>query len=111
MSSKHSRRAAPFFPCNQNVVLSLHHECTHARNHRRGLFRDKKTLGEETDMQRQVIEYAGLPVGIAIPEDNKLRFIAVKFHVIDLDNRRFSSIRDLTVAIRDHLAGPQAVAA
>jgi hypothetical protein len=62
-------------------------------------------------MQRQVIEHAGLPVGIAISEDNKLRFIAVKFQVIDLDNRRYPNLHDLTLAISDHLAQPQTVAA
>ncbi|KJF74603.1 hypothetical protein [Agrobacterium arsenijevicii] len=62
-------------------------------------------------MQRQTIEYQGLPVGIAVPNDDKLRFIAVKFHVIDLDNRHFSSVTELTSAIRDHLSGGQALAA
>jgi hypothetical protein len=62
-------------------------------------------------MQRQVIEHGGIPVGIAVPHDQKLRFIAVKFHVIDLDNRQFSSVGELKAAIRDHLAGPTALAA
>ena len=56
-------------------------------------------------MQRQVIEYDGLPVGIAVPHNEKLRFVAVKFHVIDLDNRQFSSVFELKAAIRDHLSG------
>lgn len=62
-------------------------------------------------MQRQVIEHDGLPVGIAIPQNEKLRFIAVKFHVIELDNRQFSSVRELKAAIRDHVAGPLSLAA
>ncbi|TKV70679.1 hypothetical protein [Rhizobium sp. AU243] len=62
-------------------------------------------------MQRQTIEYQGLPVGIAIPNNNKLRFIAVKFHVIDLDNRQFSSVAELKSAIRAHLHGEQVLAA
>ncbi|EMS95667.1 hypothetical protein H009_21546 [Agrobacterium tumefaciens str. Cherry 2E-2-2] len=62
-------------------------------------------------MQRQTIEYQGLPVGIVVPAEDKLRFIAVKFHVIDLDNRRFSSVAELTSAIRAHLDGEQALAA
>lgn len=62
-------------------------------------------------MQRQTIEYQGLPVGIAVPNDDKLRFIAVKFHVIDLDNRQFSSVAELTSAIRAHMGGQQALAA
>ncbi|MGV1988006.1 hypothetical protein ACQZ5N_15400 [Agrobacterium sp. 22-221-1] len=62
-------------------------------------------------MQRQTIEYQGLPVGIAVPNEDKLRFIAVKFHVIDLDNRQFSSVAELTSAIRAYLDGQQALAA
>lgn len=62
-------------------------------------------------MQRQVIEYGGIPVGIAIPNNDKLRFIAVKFHVIDLDNQHFSSVGELKAAIRDHLNTPSSMAA
>lgn len=54
-------------------------------------------------MQKQVIEYAGVPVGIVIPDQNQLRFIAVKYHVIDLDNQRFQSVTDVQRAIRAHL--------
>ena len=36
-------------------------------------------------MQRQVVEYAGVPVGILVPDSDRLKFIAVKFHVHDLD--------------------------
>lgn len=54
-------------------------------------------------MQRQVIEHDGLPVGIAIPDDGKLRFIAVKFHVIDLDERRFGTVGEIKAEIRRHL--------
>ncbi len=62
-------------------------------------------------MQKQVIEFGGLPVGIAVPDQGELRFIAVKFHVIGLDERRFPSISELKRAIRDHLRSGQAVAA
>lgn len=61
-------------------------------------------------MQRQVIEYNGLPVGIAVPDKGDLRFIAVKFHVIDLDDRRYSSLGELRAAIRDHVAGARVAA-
>lgn len=54
-------------------------------------------------MSKQVIEHAGLPVGIAIHQNDDYRFIAVKFHVIDLDERRFSSLTELKDAIRQHL--------
>ncbi|MBD8688126.1 MULTISPECIES: hypothetical protein [unclassified Rhizobium] len=50
-------------------------------------------------MQRQVIEFAGEPVGIVVPDENRLKFIAVKFHVHDLDDQRFDSADDVRVAI------------
>lgn len=55
-------------------------------------------------MQKQVIEYGGEPVGIVVPDDNRLKFIAVKFHVIDLDEQRFGSADEVKLAIHDHLA-------
>jgi hypothetical protein len=64
-----------------------------------------------TDMQRQVIEFGGLPVGIAVPDGSDLRFIAVKFHVIELDGTRFATAGEIKTAIRDHLRMAQARAA
>lgn len=55
-------------------------------------------------MNRQVIEHAGVPVGIAVQQEDVYRFIAVKFHVIDLDEQRFTNLVDLRAAIRDHVA-------
>ena len=52
-------------------------------------------------MKKQVIEYAGVPVGIVIPDEDRLKFIAVKFHVIDLDEQRFNSADEVRLAIRD----------
>ncbi len=52
-------------------------------------------------MQKQVIEFAGEPVGIVVPDDNRLKFIAVKFHVHDLDEQRFDSADDVRIAIRN----------
>ncbi|QCI96897.1 hypothetical protein [Agrobacterium larrymoorei] len=52
-------------------------------------------------MQKQVIEFAGEPVGIVVPDNNRLKFIAVKFHVHDLDEQRFDSAEDVRVAIRN----------
>jgi hypothetical protein len=66
---------------------------------------------EETTMQKQVIEHDGIPVGIAVPHEDMLRFIAVKFHVIDLDERRYRSVGELKQAIRDHLNMPQQLVA
>lgn len=62
-------------------------------------------------MQKQVIEYGGLPVGIVVPQDDTLRFIAVKFHVIDLDNQHFRSVDELRTAIGNHMAQTAAIAA
>jgi hypothetical protein len=52
-------------------------------------------------MQKQVIEFAGEPVGIVIPDEDRLKFIAVKYHVIDLDEQRFSSADEVRLAIRE----------
>lgn len=52
-------------------------------------------------MKKQVIEYAGVPVGIVIPDDNRLKFIAVKYHVHALDEQRFDSADDVKIAIRN----------
>lgn len=32
-------------------------------------------------MKKQVIEYAGIPVGITIPDGDRVKFIAVKYPV------------------------------
>lgn len=55
-------------------------------------------------MQKQVIEYAGVPVGIVVPDRDKFKFIAVKYHVIDLDEQRFGSPDDVKLAIRELLS-------
>jgi hypothetical protein len=52
-------------------------------------------------MQKQVIEFGGEPVGIVVPDQDRLKFIAVKFHVIDLDEKRFDTPDDVRLAIRD----------
>ncbi|MDO1584819.1 hypothetical protein [Rhizobium oryzicola] len=54
-------------------------------------------------MQKQVIEFGGEPVGIVVPDNDRLKFIAVKFHVIDLDEQRFSSADEVRLAIRNHV--------
>jgi hypothetical protein len=62
-------------------------------------------------MQKQVIEFAGQPVGIVVPDEGMLKFIAVKFHVHDLDNHRFASPADVVRAIgkmmREKNASPE----
>jgi hypothetical protein len=52
-------------------------------------------------MQKQVIEFGGEPVGIVVPDQDRLKFIAVKFHVIDLDEQRFDTPDDVRLAIRN----------
>lgn len=54
-------------------------------------------------MQKQVVEYAGVPVGILVPFADSLKFMAVKFQVIDLDGRSFRSMRDAQSAIGAHM--------
>jgi hypothetical protein len=54
-------------------------------------------------MQKQVVEYAGVPVGILVPRDNSLTFLAVKYHVIGLDGQRFSSLADARIAVQSHV--------
>lgn len=55
----------------------------------------------ESAMHKQVIEFGGEPVGIVIPDDDRLKFIAVKYHVIDLDEQRFDSPDAVRLAIRN----------
>lgn len=59
-------------------------------------------------MKKQVIEYAGVPVGIVVPDNDRLKFIAVKYHVHDLDEHHFSTPDEVRLAIRDLLANRQA---
>lgn len=54
-------------------------------------------------MKKQVIEYAGVPVGITVPDGDRLKFIAVKFPVIDLDGSLYASVGELQTAIHDHM--------
>jgi hypothetical protein len=62
-------------------------------------------------MQKHVVEYAGIPVGILVPFEDSLKFVAVKFHVMGLDGQRFHSLVDVRRAIQAHLAGSGAAAA
>lgn len=53
-------------------------------------------------MQKQVVEYAGVPVGILVPFADSLKFMAVKFSVMGLDGRSFRSMHDAQSAIVAH---------
>jgi hypothetical protein len=61
-------------------------------------------------MKKEVVEFAGIPVGIVVPDTDMLRFIAVKFHVIDLDNQRFKTVAAVKQAISAHLGMGKAMA-
>ncbi|WP_064696936.1 hypothetical protein [Rhizobium aegyptiacum] len=55
-------------------------------------------------MQKQAVVFNGQEVGIAVPVENRLKFIAVRFNVIDLDNRLFDMVIEIRRAIKEHLA-------
>ena len=63
-------------------------------------------------MQKQAVVFNGQEVGIAVPVESRLKFIAVRFSVIDLDNRLFDTVTEIRRAIVAHLAndGGQTVA-
>lgn len=54
-------------------------------------------------MKKQMVEFAGQPVGIVIPENGRLKFVAVKFHVHGLDGRLYETMEELRLAIRSHV--------
>ncbi len=54
-------------------------------------------------MEKRVIEYAGVPVGISVPDGDRVKFIAVKFPVIELDGGTYRNIVELQLAIHDHM--------
>jgi len=62
-------------------------------------------------MEKHLIQFGGMPVGIAVPDNGKMKFIAVKYHVMDLDNIRFASLADLRRALFDLLSGARRHAA
>lgn len=59
-------------------------------------------------MQKQVIEIGGEAVGVVVPDEDRLKFVAVKYSVWDLDSQRFSSADEVRVAIRRLLNDPAA---
>ena len=52
---------------------------------------------------KQVVEYQGIPVGVLIPREGSFAFMAVKFDVIALDGRSFSSATEAYEAVRIHV--------
>ena len=61
-------------------------------------------------MEKRVVEYAGVPVGITVPDGDKLKFIAVKFAVIELDGIVYQTLGELRRAIRDHMSSGNSLA-
>lgn len=55
-------------------------------------------------MSKQVIEYGGEAVGVVVPDEGRFKFLAVKYHVWDLDAQRFRSADEARAAIRHLLA-------
>ncbi|MDF8353187.1 hypothetical protein [Ensifer adhaerens] len=55
-------------------------------------------------MSKQVIEFGGEAVGVVVPDEDRLKFLAVKYHVWDLDAKRFGSADEARAAIRQLLA-------
>ncbi|MBP1861992.1 hypothetical protein J2Z75_005523 [Rhizobium herbae] len=62
-------------------------------------------------MMKQVVEYQGIPVGVLIPRDGCLAFMAVKYDVMELDGRSFSSAAEAREAVRAHVTQRVALAA
>lgn len=62
-------------------------------------------------MQKQVIEIGGEAVGVVVPDKDRLRFVAVKYSVWDLDSQHFSSADEARAAIRRFLSDPAALSA
>lgn len=53
-----------------------------------------------------VIEVAGKAVAVAAPAGDKVRFVAVKYDVWDLDGEMFGSVAEAERAAASHMAAP-----
>ena len=54
---------------------------------------------------KQVIEINGEAVGVVVPDAGTLKFVAVKYHVWELDAQRFASADAARHAVLAHLGG------
>lgn len=52
-----------------------------------------------------VIEVAGKAVAVAAPAGDRVRFVAVKYDVWDLDGELYGSVAEAELAAARHLAG------
>ncbi len=55
-------------------------------------------------MKKQVIEFGGEAVGVVVPDEDHLKFMAVKYEVWDLEAQRFRSADEARAAIRRLMA-------
>ena len=60
---------------------------------------------------KQVIDYQGVPVGVLLPREGFLAFMAVKFDVIELDGKHFSSAAEAREAVKAHFSRRELTAA
>ena len=60
---------------------------------------------------RHTLEYDGIPVGVLLPRDDALVFLAVKFDVIELDGCCFASLAEAREAVRNHVSRRELAAA
>ncbi|WP_438750329.1 hypothetical protein [Pararhizobium sp. O133] len=56
-------------------------------------------------MNKQVIEFGGEAVGVVVPDAGGMKFVAVKYHVWDLDSRYFRSADEARTAVRQLMTG------
>ena len=64
-----------------------------------------KARQERFPTSKQVIEFGGEAVGVVVPDAGRLKFVAVKYHVWDLDSRHFRSADEARAAVRQLIAG------
>jgi hypothetical protein len=69
---------------------------------------DHITPPAQAESRKHVIAFNGEPVGVVVPDGGTLKFVAVKYHVWDLDARRFASLEAANHAVVAHLAGRRA---
>lgn len=98
-------------PSQSRLVLAVVDECDAPGV--RICFTDNQESGpiRKKNMHKQVVEYAGVPVGILVPRDDSLTFLAVKYNVIGLDGKRFTSLSDARSAIHSHVSRRDMLAA
>jgi hypothetical protein len=67
-----------------------------------------KAWQERYPMSKQIIEFGGEAVGVVVPDAGRLKFVAVKYHVWDLDARHFRSADEARAAVRQLMLSQRA---